>query len=286
MVDTKNTNAVKALVQARFAAAYPEASPGWLGRLFDEVEALFRGGHPDFAAIDLQYHDWEHTLEATLCLALLLEGRDAAEVFPRLSARHYELAMAAVLLHDSGYLRSRSDVAGTGAKYTFCHVLRSCAFAATYLPTRGVNEWELEVVLAAINCTGPKNEISRLTFRDPIDRVIGAAVATADYLGQMAAPDYPDELPILFREFEESDNFTGVPRTRRLFRNPEHLIARTPHFWRSFVRPKLDGDFQGLFRFLARPFPDGANDYVDAVEANIDVISQRIATRQPACVTA
>ena len=49
---------------------------------------------------------------------------------PKLNPRLFELAVAAVLLHDSGYLKLRSDNVGTGAKYTYCHVLRSCSFAA------------------------------------------------------------------------------------------------------------------------------------------------------------
>ena len=180
-----------------------------------------------------------------------------------------------MLLHDAGYLRLRSDNVGTGAKYTFCHVLRSCAFAASYLPTLGADDYEVEAVLGAINCTGPTKEISRLHFRDPIERVIGCALATADYLGQMAAADYPDELDILFDEFQESDDFIRLPASRRAFKSAVELKQRTPLFWHKFVQRKLESDFQAVYRFLARPFPHGRNAYLDAVEKNIAKIERR-----------
>jgi hypothetical protein len=254
---------------------YAGADLGWLRRIFRDVEDLFSGRNPDYAPIDVRYHDLEHTLQATVCLTLLLEGRHAAGVEPRVDARQFELAMAGVLLHDAGYLKLRSDCVGTGAKYTFCHVLRSCAFAASYLPTLGVNDREVEAVLGAINCTGPTKEISRLYFREPVERVIGCALATSDYLGQMAATDYPDELEILFNEFQESDDFIHLPAARRAFKSARDLMERTPMFWHKFVLRKLESDFQAMYRFLARPYPHGANPYLEAVERNIAEIKRR-----------
>jgi hypothetical protein len=189
----------------------------------------------------------------------------------------FELAVASVLLHDVGYLKLRSDNRGTGAKYTFCHVLRSCAFAASYLPSVGASDIEVEAVLGAINCTGPTKKIGQLHFREAIERIIGCALATADYLGQMAAADYPDELGILFSEFQESDDFLRLPPERRIFHSADQLIAKTPAFWRKLVLPKLESDFQAMYRFLARPYPHGPNPYLDAVERNIAIIQQRSA---------
>lgn len=277
IVDTKDTRAVKALVLARFSAAYPGTKPLWLERLFQDLESLFTRGDRDYAPVDLRYHDWEHTLQATVCLVQILDGRELIGVRPSIDSRHYEIAVSAALLHDSGYIKLRSDSAGTGAKYTFCHVLRSCAFAATYLPTVCANDYDVEAVLAAINCTGPVNEISRLKFREPVERVIGAAVATADFLGQMAAADYPDELTTLFDEFRESDDFFGVPASRRIYASAEDLAERTPAFWREFVRPKLETEFLGVYRFLSKPYPNGENAYIRAVENNIAEIARRTA---------
>lgn len=279
-VDTQDVSAVAALVQEVFLSHFPGESTVWFDRLFSDVEGLFGGRHPDYHAVDLRYHDLEHTLQATVCLALLIDGCQRAPDSPRLSARQFQLAVAAVLLHDTGYLKLRSDTQGTGAKYTFCHVLRSCAFAASYLPRLVASESEITGVLGAISCTGPAKEISRLHFRDPIERFIGCALATADYLGQMAAPDYPDELGILYAEFAESDDFVHTPPAQRAFRSAEDLVARTPAFWRKFVLPKLLNDFQGVCRFLADPYPDGPNAYLLAVERNIGRIEARIA--QPA----
>jgi len=276
-VDTKDATDVAAFVTQAFRRMFPGSSVDWLAALFREVPAFFAGQHPDYAAADLRYHDLEHTLQATACLTLLLEGRHQSEVLPRLGTRHFELAMAAVLLHDTGYLKLRSDKVGTGAKYTFYHVLRSCAFAASYLPTLGANDLEIDVVLGAISCTGPTKELNHVHFREPIGRMIGNALATADYLGQMAAPDYPDRLEGLFSEFQESDEFLHVPPARRAFKSAADLILRTPAFWRKFVLRKLEVDCQAMFRFLAHPYPNGSNPYLQAVENNIAEISRRAA---------
>lgn len=283
LVDTKNPRAIAALTEGKFSAMYPGANPGWLRTLFRDVENLFSGRHLDYGPVDLHYHDFEHTLQATLCLVLLLDGRHATGVAPRLTAREFELAVASVLLHDSGYLKLRSDTAGTGAKYTFCHVLRSCAFAAAYVPTLGANDREVETVLGAINCTGPTNEISRLRFREASEKIVGCAVTTADYLGQMAASDYPDELEILFDEFRESDDYLNLSPSRRVFKTWQELRERTPVFWEKFVLPRLESDFMAVYRFLAHPYPHGPNPYLEAVERNIAKIKQRLATpqRQP-----
>jgi hypothetical protein len=273
-VDTKDASAVERFIVAKFSAMYPGAGLSWTRGIIRDVDSLFCGRHPDYGPIDVGYHDLEHTLQATVCLVLLLEGRHLSKVEPKFSARQFELALAAVLLHDTGYLKLRSDKKGTGAKYTFCHVLRSCAFAAAYLPNYGASKDEIEEVLGTINCTGPSTEIDRIYFRDASARTVGCAVATSDYLAQMAAPDYPDELETLFQEFRESDNFLRTPPAERSYRTAMELVRHTPIFWRVFVRPRLEVEFQAVYRFLARG-SDGANPYIDAVERNIATIERR-----------
>ena len=278
-VDTKNVTAVAEAVRAIMAATFPGASLQVTDRLFADVEAMFTGRYLDYQAIDLGYHDFEHTLQATLCFARLFAGRHQARAEPILEARHFEIGLAAALLHDTGYLKLRADREGTCAKYTHVHVLRSCAFAAAYLPTIGFKLSEVEIVTGAIRCTGIVARIARLYFNSFADKLLGCMLVTADYLGQMAAPDYPDELGVLYREFRESDAFFLLEPGNCTFLSADDLIQKTPDFWGKFVRPKLDDDFEGVYRFLASPYPNGSNAYIDAIERNIAAVRARAAAR-------
>ncbi len=268
-VDTKSAPAVAAVVRATFLHAHPGADTTVIDTLFRDVEDMFHGRYLDYLPLEMHYHDFEHTLQAALCFMQLLEGRYRARVTPILDVRHFELAIAAVLLHDTGYLKLRSDREGTGAKYTLVHVIRSCAFAASYLPTIGFTGEETESVVAAIRCTGPRSNISQLHFSGEVEHFVGCALATADFLGQMAAPDYVDELAFLYAEFEESDDFFNTPRDQRLYRSVRDLIAKTPVFWEKFVLPKINQDYLGVCHFLADPYPGGPNAYIQAVEQNM-----------------
>lgn len=281
-VDTRDAPAVALYLRSIQHELFPHHDGRFLARLFEDVVAMFGGQFGDFQPIDLAYHDLQHTLQATCCMAEILAGRHGAGAVPAIDARQFDLAMVAVLLHDTGYLKTRADHSGTGAKYTYTHVLRSCAVAASYLPTLGVTLAELDTVLGAIRCTGPASKIQRINFHEEIDKLIGCCLATADYLAQMAASDYPDELTILYREFEESDDYLNVPREKRVFQSADDLIRKTPDFWRKLVEPKLRDDYLGVYRFLARPYPDGPNPYLNAVEHNIAIIADRARAPAPA----
>jgi hypothetical protein len=277
-VNTASAPLVELFVANIFSQIHPGARMRWLPTVFQDIDELFSGAKPEYAACDVRYHDLEHTLQAVVCLSILLQGRHLARAETPLDAAHFELAISAALLHDTGYIKLRNDETGTGAKYTYCHVVRSCAFAASYLPSLGAAKPEVETVLAAINCTGPTNEMSRLNFRHARNKVIGSALATADFLGQMAASDYPKKIGILYEEFEESDNFLCLPREGRTFKSAADLIEQTPGFWEKFVLPRLNVDFGGLYKFLAEP--DGRNRYIESVQSNMVAIRQLVETRR------
>jgi hypothetical protein len=90
------------------------------------TENLFAGRFWSFLPIDVRYHDLHHSAQASMCLLALGEGQRRAGV-TSLSIRDLELGLAAMMLHDTGFLKTRGDVAGTGANYTHSDVLRSCA---------------------------------------------------------------------------------------------------------------------------------------------------------------
>jgi len=179
-----------------------------------------------------------------------------------------------VLLHDTGYLKLHSDRKGTGAKYTFCHVQRSCDMAARYLPSLGFASAEITVVQQAISCTGPRSDIRLIPFSEPIGKFLGSAVATADYPRTDGRARLCGRATDFVRRIEESDDFEGVPVEKRMFKSARGLIEKTPGFWERFVRPKLETDFGAVYRFLADPYPDGPNAYIEAIERNIACVRQ------------
>lgn len=266
-----------AAAKAHLREISAEASPALIEGVSALVDGLFAGLHPAYQKADMKYHNLEHTLLATQCFIDLAEGRVAHGATPVFSARQFSLGYAAILLHDSGYLKTRDDRTGTGAKYTSSHVARSCALAASSLPALGCTMDEIDGVLSAIRCTGVTSKIELISFHNTVERVTGCMVATADYLGQMADPAYPEKLPSLFEEFEESNNFSRVPFESRMFRSPADLMAKTNGFWNNFALPKLEKDYAGVYRMLT--LPEGNNPYIEAVEANLARIEE-LATQE------
>lgn len=243
--------------------------------LIDLVDDLFAGRVWNYQPIDLLYHDLVHTAQASHCYLAHVEGYLRAEGLS-LVPRELELGLAAILFHDAGFLKARGDSQGTGAKYTHSHVLRSAALAASILPEFGMDRVEIDDVVGMIRCTGLNGRPDRSTFSTDLARTAACMVATADFLGQMAAPEYADRLPCLFAEFEEADNYSRVPKSKRMFSSAAHLIAGTAGFWQGFVRPRLETEFAGVYRYLALPAPVRRNPYLDSVELNIARIKSRL----------
>jgi hypothetical protein len=270
LVDTNDPAAVQADVQRAFKLIFPGADTEFIPRAFDWVIGCFNGKHKDYEAIDAPYHDLEHTLQGTACLMQLLLGLGRAGTEPRLTARTFELGLLAVLLHDSGYLKMRGDTEGTGAKYTFSHVVRSTQIAGRLLIEKGYREQDVQAVQNMIRCTGLKADLASIPFQHPSERITGLALASADLIGQMAADDYPEKLPLLFAEFQEASRYPHDPsRSMPPFENASDLVHRTPAFWRDVVKPQLDGELEGLYRFLNDPYPSGPNEYLDRIQANL-----------------
>jgi len=275
-IDTRNSNAVLAAVKAAFADIGAQASFPLLERLFADVTAMFEGRYAGYHAIDMYYHDFEHTLQATLCLVYILHGRSRTPDRPILTARDWELAVMAALLHDSGYLKRIDDDTGTGAKYTFVHERRSCDFCREYLPRMGVTATEIEDICSAIICTGPRNKISQISFRSDSGRHFAFILVTADYLAQMSAKDYVHKLGVLFREFQEAFDFEGTPEEKRPYHTLRDLFEKTPTFWYNNVRPMLDFEAGGVHRYLTTA--GQPNPYLQAVEANLAEVNRCLQT--------
>ncbi len=273
-VNTKDPTAVCAYAQKVFAGLGWVQSAPLVEKIFADVTRMFAGQYPGYRGIDMSYHDFEHTLQATVCLLSIIKGRQQAGAAPTLHRRDAELSLMAVLLHDAGFLKQIEDNTGTGAKYTLIHERRSCQFARAYLPQYAVTPDEMDDVCAAINCTGPRNHIAGHAFHRPEARIIACIVVTADYLAQMSAPDYLGKLPLLFREFQEAFDFEQVPPDQRPYQTLRELQQKTPDFWHKFVQPLLANEADAMYRYLS--ITGQPNPYLLAVEDNLTRIRRRL----------
>jgi len=261
---------------------YPYADRTFVSKAFFWAINCFTGQYRDYQPIDILYHDFEHTLQGALCMVRILHGRHSANAEPELPHGMFKLGLLAILLHDTGYLKRRSDTEGTGAKYTLTHVSRSADFAALLLGESGFGPKEILAVQNMIACTGVNADLSSIPFQNPIERMVGFALGTADLLGQMAADDYVEKLPILFDEFAESQRHDADKIPERMkFVSAEDLMRKTAIFWEKYVQVKIRQDFEGLYRFLSQPYPDGPNFYIDRIQANVEAVQRRLAAGVP-----
>src|SRR5438477_2109847 len=109
LVTTKDPVAVEEEIQAAYLSMFPSGDRQFVPRVFGWVVECFNGHYKDYQAIDARYHDLEHTLQGTLCMARLLRNRHQAGAEPILTQRVFELGLLAILLHDTGYLKKRAD---------------------------------------------------------------------------------------------------------------------------------------------------------------------------------
>jgi hypothetical protein len=273
-IDTKSAAQVRQEALRVFHRLFSEGDPQCIQTAFGWVELAFSGRYADYQAIDAKYHDFEHTLQGTLCFVRLLEGYQLSGAQPPLTQRMYELGVLAILLHDTGYLKKREDTDGTGAKYTLTHVNRSAEFAGRLLAEHRFEPGEVRSVQNMIRCTGVNADLKSIPFQSELERNVGFALGTADLLGQMAADDYVEKLGILFQEFDESNRFSGRVSGPGVFKTSLELRRNTPLFWDKYVRPKIEGDFVGLYRYLSNS--RGVNPYVVKIAANIDRLREEL----------
>lgn len=277
-VDTKDVDAVQSRVTDIYSSLFEDADPYYVPKIFTWFKDIFGGNYQDYRPLDVPYHDFEHTMQGTLCLARLLQGRHKANVSPKISRHGFELGLLAILLHDSGYLCRSEDGEGTGAKYTLVHVNRSVAFAKKLMMEKGYSVADVTAVKHMIQCTALNTKLDQIPFAAEEIRILGLALASSDLLGQMSADDYVDRLPELFAEFRESYEYFGERANHLKYDSVEALMEKTPRFWSEYVKPKLEYGCLGLYKFLADPYPDGCNQYIEKIEENLRKLIQKTAS--------
>ena len=281
-IDTKDPAAVcrEAKQVHKWLFGQDEGGEVFVERAFDWFVSAFGGQYLDYQAVDMAYHDREHSLQGALCYVRLMYNRHQAGAEPVVPRDMFELGLIAILLHDSGYLKRNGDAVGTGAKYTLEHVDRSCIFARELLTDKGFSADDILKVQHMINCTGLNVDFDSIDFQTQLERTIGLSVATADLLGQMSAVDYVDRISDLFKEFNECWEYSGDRAESLHYESVDQLLDQTPNFWEKYVKHKIDTNCMGLYRFLRQPYPNGPNEYIMRIEANIDRVREINARRQ------
>jgi hypothetical protein len=268
-IPTHDPKAVGAAILEVARECFPGQPLQRIQRLMDKVEQLFAGEVPPYQASDMAYHDFEHTLQVALCWTRMFRALKAHRGDLPVVYADFLLGIAACLLHDTGYLKESGDPTGTGAKYVLIHEHRSCGISRRFLMSLNWPDGAVSTVQRLIASTGPRAVIDGIPFNTPSEKVLAQMLATADFLAQMADPLYLDKLPSLFEEFEEFDRLRGLSQTERPFPNLDSLVSSTPKFWYQFVLPRLKVDYDGVYRLLNTPWPDGPNPYLQQAEANI-----------------
>jgi hypothetical protein len=260
-------DAVRAILRER----YPELDLAALDDAFETFTRLYAGTLPGYVGCETWYHDAQHSLDCALAMARLLDGHEQA-VAPsdRLGPRRCLLGVIVALFHDAGYVRHARDPARHGAEYTLYHVGRSGEFLAQYLPRVGLGA-DAELARHIVHFTGYEIELDKIQVRRPKDRSLGFLLGTADLLAQMADRCYLEKCKLfLYPEFEIA-GLAGAPQPggpKPVYASVEDLLRKTPEFNRKIWAERLEGYFEGAYRFLEVHF-GGRNYYIEAANAHL-----------------
>jgi hypothetical protein len=245
--------------------------------VLDDLMDLFSGNMKGYLKCDTGYHDIKHTLQVVPPFIGILDGWNKSKKRSKIPKDLFDRGIIAVLLHDTGYIKSDNDIEGTGAKYTFVHTQRSADFAISYLSKKGFDKDTINSIKNIIMYTGVVVDYNKLPFTSEEEKIVGYALGTSDLLGQMSADDYPEKLPTLYREFEESYHFEGKDKLRKqgmtIFDSADDMIKNTPSFYESAVKERFK-NMGSLYTYLTYHFDDERNHYIEAIEENIKKIKR------------
>ncbi|HSS27479.1 MAG TPA: HD domain-containing protein [Usitatibacter sp.] len=275
-INTTDPVCVKLEVIRLYRSLYARNQAPMLNQAFDDVVRLYRGTYPGYTRCDTEYHDLQHILDVTLAMARLLDGYERSRVeSPALGERIFQLGVICALFHDMGYIRRLNDTRhANGAEYTTTHVSRGGRFLREYLPTIGMED-HAEVAGSILHFTGYEQPVEEIRVPDPIFRLVGTLLGSADIIAQMSDRCYLEKCrERLYPEFVAG----GITRKQTeagevvVFESADDLIRKTPSFYRNAER-RLDQDLGGAHQYVAKHF-NGANPYMEAVRQNIRFIEK------------
>jgi hypothetical protein len=276
-IQTTNPEVVEAEIDRLFRMLYPGAAHPVMDRAFADVVALYAGRFPGYRGCDTAYHDLQHVLDVTLATARLMDGYERTRgTTPALGANLFQLGVVLGLFHDMGYLRRQDDtVASNGAYYTTSHVSRGAAFLRTYLPQIGFSAYA-HAGAEILHFTGFEKRVADILVEDPVLRLLGSFLGSADIMAQMADRCYLEKCrDRLYEEFVVG-GLTAATDARgagsSVFTSGDDLVRKTPAFFESAVN-RLEADLGGAYNYAASHF-GGFNLYMHAATKNVHFAKQ------------
>jgi len=262
-------------IKSIYKSNYGDDNTEIIERIFNDVIDLFNGKREGFQGCDAKYHDFSHTLQTIPPFIEIIDGWNKSEKTPKITKDFFDMGIIGVLMHDTGYMKTINDIEGTGAKYTFTHIQRSADFAGHYLKQMGFENHKILSIQNAIKCTGVKVNLNDIQFNSEEERVLGYALGSADFLGQMSADNYLKKLPILYKEYEEAYRHEGIERLHEInaiiFESAEHLIRNTPNFFENVVMVRFKS-MGSVYTYLTYHFNSPKIPYLAAIEENLKKI--------------
>jgi hypothetical protein len=275
-INTTDPVCVKLEVIRIFRSLYSRNQAPILNRAFDDVVRLYRGQFPGYTRCDTEYHDLQHILDVTLAMARLLDGYERSrDGSPAIGERNFQLGVICALYHDMGYIRRVNDKKHrNGAEYTAIHVSRGARFLRKDLRMIGMPELA-EAAGQIVHFTGYERPVASIRVKDPIFKLIGSLLGSADIIAQMSDRCYLEKCrDRLYPEFVAG----GIARKTTeageqiVFSSGEDLLRKTPNFYASATH-RLDVDLGGAYQFAGTHF-GGSNLYMDAVKQNIRFVER------------
>ncbi len=276
-IQTTDPAAVSVEIARLFSLLYPGASHAIMDRAFIDIARLYQGTYPGYQACDTAYHDLQHILDVTLAMARLMDGyerarRDSAPLGMQL----FQLGIIIGLFHDMGYLKHADDKATkSGAVYTINHVSRGAIFLKNYLPQIGLAEFA-EAGSELIHFTGFEKRVAHILIEEPILRLLGSLLGSADIIAQMADRCYLEKCrDRLYPEFVDGGITTKKSiggESEVVFESGEDLVQKTPAFFDGAVK-RLEVDLGGAYNYAATHF-GGFNLYMHAATKNVHFAKQ------------
>ncbi len=260
-----------------FAQLYPDHSFDKIAAAFEVFRRLFVGELPGFRGCDTVYHDMQHTLDMTLAMTRLIGGWEKAhEPEEQLGFENASLGIVTALFHDSGYIvKDDDDQSLNGAEYTRVHITRGANFLRQYLPTIGLDDL-VEHAAEIIHFTGYEKAVDEIETEDPKHRVVGMLLGTADLMAQMADRCYLEKCrDRLYSEFV----LGGVAvqqdgaNTNVTYESGLDLLKKTPEFFDTVSRDRLDGAFEGVHKYF-RDWFGGEDPYHYSLQQNLSFLER------------